>query len=273
MSIKKILVPTDFSEVAKSALKVAMTIAGKANAEIHLLNVVHVPVIDPYTPAETINTIKEEEEKSAQQELAKLALEIGGETPKIHVKLGFAVDEIVTFAEENNVDLIIMGTTGASGVEETLLGSNASGVVGQSKIPVMCIPDEMKDFGTQDIVYASDLEQNDLAVINKLLDVAKLFDSNFHILHVRNNDLPINDVEPEEVFKSIMANANYKAMSFHEVKNEDTMAGINEFIEKMPCNILAMAIHHRSFFSKLFHRSLTKHMVNHAHIPVLTYFK
>lgn len=273
MSIKKILVPTDFSEVAKSALKVATTIAGKANAEIHLLNVVHVPVIDPYTPAETINTIKEEEEKSAQQELAKLALELGNNTAQIHVKLGFAVDEIVHFAEENHIDLIVMGTTGSSGVEETLLGSNASGVVGHSKIPVMCIPDEMKSFDAQDIVYASDLEQNDLAVIGKLLDLAKLFDSNFHILHIRNNDLPLNDIEPEEVFKSIVANTGYKAMSFHEVKNEDTMDGINAFIKKSPCNILAMAIHHRSFFGKLFHRSLTKRMVNHAHIPVLTYFK
>jgi nucleotide-binding universal stress UspA family protein len=273
MSIKKILVPTDFSEVAKSALKVAMTIAGKADAEIHLLNVVHVPVIDPYTPAETINTIKEEEEKSAQQELAKLALEIGGEVPKIHVKLGFAVDEIVTFAEENHVDLIVMGTTGASGVEETLLGSNASGVVGQSKIPVLSIPDEMKSFDTKDIVYASDLEQNDSAVISKLLDVAKLFNSNFHILHVRNTDLPETNTNPQEVYNAIAANAGYSAMSFHEVKNEDTMDGINEFIASTPCNILAMAIHHRGFFSKLFHRSLTKHMVNHSHIPVLTYFK
>lgn len=273
MSIKKILVPTDFSGVAKSALTVAASIAAKANAELHLLNVIHVPVIDPYTPAETINTIKEEEEKSAQQELAKLALELQSKAPVITVKLGFAVDEIINYSETNNIDLIVMGTTGATGAEELLLGSNASGVVGQAKMPVLCIPDEMKEFKINDIVYASDLEKNDISVITKLLDLAKLYDSNFHILHITDPEMPSEEKNPEEVFKGIVEATGYKSMGFHNIDNTSVGDGITDFIKTGPCDILAMAVHHRSFFSQLFHRSLTKKMVNHSHVPVLTYFK
>ena len=273
MSIQKILVPTDFSNISKTALGVAARIAEKANAELHLIHAVHVPVIDPYTPAETINTIKEEEERSARQELSKLVLSYASITPKIHVKMGFAVDEIVLFTEENSIDLIVMGTTGSSGLEEALIGSNASGVVDKAKVPVLCIPDELKSFETGDIVYASDLEKNDMEVIQKMLELARVFGSNFHILHVRANDLPTEGPEPEDVFRSIVSSVNYPSLSFHDVKNDDVREAIEEFTKKTPCDILAMAIHQRGFFGKLFHSSLTKKMVNHAHMPVLTYYK
>lgn len=273
MSIKKILVPTDFTEVAKSALKVAAEIAGKTGAEVHLLNIIHVPVIDPYAPAETINTIREEEEKSAINELGKLALEFDKVQPKVHVKMGFAVDEILAFTEDNNIDLIIMGTTGASGLEEALLGSNASAVAKRTKVPMLSIPDEMKEFKANDIVYASDLGKNEVDVVNHLLELARVFGSHFHILHVHDESFPFEEGSPEDVFKTIAAGTDYKDITFHEVSKEDVADGINDFISASPCDILAMAVHHRGFFSKLFHSSLTKKMVNHSHIPVLTYFK
>lgn len=273
MSIKKILVPTDFSGVANSAAKVAVEIAKKAGAEVHLLNVVHIPSIDPYTPADTITTITDNSKEDAQQNLAKLSLELDGMEPKIHVKAGFAIDEILGFAESNAIDLIVMGTTGSSGVEEMLLGSNASGIVGKSKIPVLSIPDEMESFGTDDIVYSSDLEKNDIAVIQKLLGFAEVFDSNFHILHVHNDDMHFTHDKPDVIFKEIKEKTGYPSLSYHQIEAENTRATIENFIEKMPCDILAMAMHHRSFFDKLFHSSLTKKMVNHCHIPVLTYYK
>lgn len=273
MSIKNILVPTDFSGVANNAARVAVEIAKKAGAKLHLLNVVHIPSIDPYTPAETINDITDSGKEEAQQNLAKLSLELEGIDSEIHVKAGFAIDEILGFAESNSVDLIVMGTTGSSGVEEVLLGSNAAGVVGKSKIPVLSIPDEMKSFAADDIVYSSDLEKNDIEVIKKLLGVAKVFNSNFHVLHVHNDDMHFTHDKPELIFKRIVEETGYPSLSYHQVEGENTRATIEDFIKKMPCDILAMAIHHRGFFDKLFHSSLTKKMVNHSHIPVLTYYK
>jgi nucleotide-binding universal stress UspA family protein len=273
MSIKNILVPTDFSEVANSAVNVAAEIARKSGATLHLLNIVHVPVIDPYTPAQTISNITDTGKDEAQKNLAKLSNELEGVNSEIYVKAGFAIDEILGFATANDVDLIVMGTTGSSGVEEVLLGSNAAGVVEKSKIPVLCIPDEMEKFAAKDIVYASDLEKNDIAVINKLLDVAKVFNSNFHILHVHNDEMHFTHDNPEDIFRAVKDQTGYPSLSYHQVEAENTRATIEEFIEKMPCDILAMAKHHRSFFDKLFHSSLTKKMVNHSHIPVLTYYK
>ena len=273
MSIKKILVPTDFSGVANSAAKVAVEIAKKAGAEVHLLNVVHIPSIDPYTPADTITAITESGKEDAQQNLAKLSLELSGITPKVHVKAGFAMDEILGFVESNAIDLIVMGTTGSSGVEEALFGSNAAGIVGKSKVPVLSIPDEMKTFGVSDIVYASDLEKDDITVIEKLLGFAKVFNSNFHILHVHNDDMHFTHDDPKVIFKDVVAKTGYSSLSYHQIEGENTRATIEDFIEKMPCDILAMAIHHRGFFDRLFHSSLTKKMVNHCHIPILTYYK
>lgn len=273
MSIKNILVPTDFSEVANSAAKVAVNIAKKAGAKVHLLNIVHIPVIDPYTPADAINNITDTSKEEAQQNLAKLSLELEGMEPEIHIKSGFAIDEILGFAESNNIDLIVMGTTGSSGVEEVLFGSNAAGVVAKSKIPVLSIPDEMEAFAVNDIVYASDLEKNDVTVINKMLDLAKLFDSNFHVLHVHNDEMHFTHDDPDVIFKEIIEKTGYSSLAYHQIDSEKTSETIENFIEKMPCDIIALAKHHRSFFDKLFHSSLTKKMVNHCHIPVLTYYK
>lgn len=273
MSIKKILVPTDFSAIANKAAGIAAELAKKANAELHLLHVVHVPIIDPYTTAEAINNITEEEKEASQEQLNKLSATLSGVQPQLHQKMGFAQDEVLGFAEENGIDLIVMGTTGSSGAEEVLIGSNAAGIVGKSKVPVLSIPDEMKEFKADDIVYASDLEKNDIEVINKLLEIAKLFDSNFHVLHVHNDDMHFTHDKPEEIFREIVEKTGYGSLSFHQIDGENTRASIEDFIAKMPCDILGMATHHRSFFDKLFHSSLTKKMVNHSHIPVLTYYK
>ena len=98
-------------------------------------------------------------------------------------------------------------------------------------------------------------------------------DSNFHVLHVHNDEMDFTHSEPDETFKELVEKTGYGSLSFHQIDGENTRETINHFIETMPCDILAMATHHRSFFGKLFHSSLTKKMVNHSHIPVLTYYK
>jgi len=141
--ITHILIPTDFSAVANNALSYAIDLAKKTGAQIHVLHVKHVPVMDASFPAETYQIYLDEIDKAAKmgmEELEKNILKTSGVKYDLQTVMGFVHDELQHFVKRHDIDLIVMGTTGASGLQEIFIGSNAASVVSKSEVPVMVIP-------------------------------------------------------------------------------------------------------------------------------------
>src|SRR5690606_2251601 len=108
------LVPTDFSEPAKNALRYASVLAKLTQAEIKVLHVFNVPVVDPYMPGDTLEILMQEVKNGAEAQMKDLLAEFPGLSGEcLH---GFVVDDIAAYADQMNADLIVMGTTGASGI-------------------------------------------------------------------------------------------------------------------------------------------------------------
>jgi nucleotide-binding universal stress UspA family protein len=149
-TIKKVLVPIDFSDYSKSALKYAVNFAKSFNADIILIYVVE-PVIYPpdfsmgQIAMPSINTewddrAKDELQKLAKSEIAEIA------NVKTIIKTGKPFVEIIETAKEENIDLIIIATHGHSGVEHILFGSTAEKVVRKAPCPVLTLREPLKGF-------------------------------------------------------------------------------------------------------------------------------
>lgn len=148
--INKVLVPIDFSDYSKGALRYAVNFARSFNAEVLLIYVVE-PVIYPpdFSMGQiAIPTVGLEMDKRAAEELEKLAKkEIHSDMKvKTIIRTGKPFVEIVETASEENVDMIIIATHGHSGVEHILFGSTAEKVVRKAPCPVLTLREPLKGF-------------------------------------------------------------------------------------------------------------------------------
>lgn len=153
-TIKKVLVPIDFSDYSKSALRYAVSFARSFNAEIILIYVVE-PIIYPpdfsmgQIAMPTINTDWDTRAKEELDKLAKNEITSNGKVKTI-IKTGKPFAEIIETAKEEDIDLIIIATHGHSGVEYILFGSTAEKVVRKAPCPVLTLREPIKGFDYKD---------------------------------------------------------------------------------------------------------------------------
>ena len=138
----RILVPTDFSEPSDAALDYARTLADKFGASIHVLHIIELHTSGAFSGESYIGpSLYEMQLKEAQSKLAVRVLPADraryGATSE--VMTGIAADTIVEFAEDQHIDLIVMGTHGRTGLAHLLMGSVAEHVVRRSPCPVLTV--------------------------------------------------------------------------------------------------------------------------------------
>jgi len=139
---KKIVCPIDFSEFTDEIVKYAVNITKKFNAELHLIHII--PNLNYFTPYESFLTpenlvaIEKNIEKEVEKDFERVTKDIDVPLKKI-VKTGVTFVEIIDYIKEEDIDLVVMGTHGRSGIEHILIGSVAEKVVRKSPCPVLTI--------------------------------------------------------------------------------------------------------------------------------------
>lgn len=273
--ISKIVVPSDFSDAAKNALHYGIGLAKKAHAELQILHVNQVALVDATIPAETYQLFVKEIEDQTRENYAKLEQEIlknCGVPYTMHSRYGFVTDEICDFSQKHECDLIVMGTTGASGIAEILVGSNAASVVSKSVVPIMVVPPESGYKDMQRIVYATDYNEPEFPALVRLVYYAELFNCPLDVIHVKSDaDRYFNS--ENNFFKKNKDKISYPHIQYVEIEKGDIVQKINHYVEATGADLLVMAKHNRNFFDRLFHRSLSKKMAFHTHIPLLVLVK
>lgn len=277
-----ILFPTDFSPNADNALNYAVEIARKIKGNLVLFHAYSVQLIDPNMPAEIYLSAYQEEEKSAKvnlDELSKRIIDSNKDsegknlfTTEAIVSQGLVVDEVLSVAKDFKADLIIMGTHGATGITELILGSNAASIIENSPVPVLAIPQNAVFKDISNIVYAYDDIKSGLPSFQRLLEFARIYDSEITLLHIiesKNNTEEFNKKE----FEKVKQTSDYPKIKLELVKEEKVLEGINDYINSTDVDVLAMAIRKRSLLDKIFNRSLTKKMAYHTKIPLLALHK
>lgn len=276
--MKNILLPTDFSPNADNALNFAVEIARKIKGNLILLHAYSVQLIDPNMPAEIYLSAYQEEEKSAKENLEELSKRISESNKDINgnniftteaiVTQGLVVDEVLSLINDFKIDIVIMGTHGASGITEMILGSNAASIIEKATVPVLAIPGNAVYKEINNLVYAYDDIKSGLPSFKWLLEFARIYDSEITLLHIIETGKDTMDLNQKE-FEKIKQSVSYDKIRLELVKEENILEGINDYVNSNNVDVLAMAIRKRTLLDKIFSRSLTKKMAYHTRIPLL----
>jgi nucleotide-binding universal stress UspA family protein len=274
--MKRILVPIDFSEEAESAAKVAASIARKTGSEIFLVHMLELPVTT-IDPAE-MNTISSEPQiiyfmKLAHQKFEKFKKLpfLKGLTVVETIQFQHAFSGIINESEKNNIDLIVMGSQGASGLQEMFIGSNTEKVVRRSKVPVLVIKKGVEDFVVKDILFASDFNKESKSTFQRVINFANLFEAKIHLLYVNT----IHNFNTTKNIESRIAHFmddfdfdNYTKNIYNDISIEK---GILSYARDIDADLIALNTHGRGGLSQLFNGSIGQELANHALRPVVTF--
>ncbi|SDB58331.1 Nucleotide-binding universal stress protein, UspA family [Flavobacteriaceae bacterium MAR_2010_188] len=272
--MKKILVPTDFSKESEYALKVAAHLAKQFDSEIFLLHVLNLPL----TTVDTMNTPSALPEAMFFMQLAHKKFKKMIRQPylngiKVHekVKRHRIFDGINEACEENECDIIIMGSHGATGFKEMFVGSNAEKVVRTAKIPVMVIKRHHEEFNVNDFVFASDFKKDNIETYKKAVGLAKLLNSKMHLLIV---DLPgkfDNHEQAKQRIKDFILGHEYDNYSINVIAANTVEKGILNFSREIDADLIGISTHGRQGISHFFNGSISEDIANHAKRPVVTF--
>ncbi|MFT5165736.1 MAG: nucleotide-binding universal stress UspA family protein [Saprospiraceae bacterium] len=277
--MKNILFPTDFSKAAKNAFVYALKVAEKMNAQITILHVNQMPVLEvegnPY-PAdiERIQESLEMEEMEAYKNgltaLKAIAKELGLETiPLQHImEYGKVQQTIIKVADEYDIDFIVMGTKGTGWLKEVFFGSNTGEVLEHANCPVLAVPEKATfDNKIDKIAVTTEFLKKEKKVIREVLKFASWFDAVVHIINIDISHTHFYTKKMDELKKEF---ESFGDIHFIVINSDNLLEGLAQYLENNSFDIVGMTTHKRSFIQELFNYSKAKAMTYQYNIPVLS---
>ncbi|MGK7394736.1 MAG: universal stress protein [Candidatus Cyclobacteriaceae bacterium M3_2C_046] len=277
--MKRILVPVDFTGRSINALKHAIEIVEKLPSQLFLLHVYHRRVfrLHPSLEGEIFNmrdlqaySLKRMGRKVEHKfkKLIRQAPQLTEMTYSTRKVLGNTENEILSFAKNNQVDLIVMGSQPVYGLDE-LWGNTTSHVVESANCPVLVIPENSEKLVLQKIALACDYKKMNLCILDFLKELAEVCEAELDIINVSPSGFRKSEKEIMQALglNDYIKNVKHKFKYFDE---EDVEEGLVKYVKSNRVGILAMVTKHRSFWGKIFHESLTQKMALHARVPLLT---
>lgn len=274
--MKKIMVPTDFSEEAENALRVAAQFARKNDSVIYLLHMLDLPLnlVDPSSDS-TGSVLPESVYfmKLAHQRFDEIIKKDFLEGIRIRktVKFHQAFEGIMKISKEEGCDMIVMGSKGVSGFKEFFIGSNTEKVIRYSDIPVLVIKGEIPVFNIKNFVLASDFKEDGKKAFTEAVNFAEKIGAKVHLLYVNtpNRFKPSSDVE--ELMKNYTESVDYENVTVNIYNDETIEDGIINFRKKIDADLIGVLTHARKGIAHFLQGSISEDIVNHADKPVITF--
>jgi nucleotide-binding universal stress UspA family protein len=276
--MKQILVPTDFSTCADNAINFAVQSAKIIPVKITLLHSFEVNN-NIYTDYLGVNRefnmtmLNGIEEKMMQ--LKKSIFETDGMVVDTYISTNSLQEAITKFIKEKKVDLIVMGSLGASGMKEKLWGSRTGAVIGKSSVPVIVVPVEYEWKKPHNILLATNRFEKEAAILNYLFELAGLYMCQVQVAVFTDGDDDNAQTflehqqkisEYEEYLKETYKEETLTSAHIH---GEDFETTLQNFIKENDIDILVMVTYQNTFWNRIFNPSKTKRMSYHTNIPLL----
>lgn len=275
--MKNILLPTDFSENSWNAIKYALDLYKETPCNFYLL---HVTMISNYTGSEfpllpATDVIEKTHLKLAKTQLQKLLKKI--KKLPVNTKhhfytlstFNYFIDAIKTHIEEKKIDLIIMGTKGASGLKEVIVGSNTGDLILKVKHPVLIVPEKAIYKIPKEIAFPTDYNIFYLPkILNSITEIAKMYNSSIRILHVanKNEKLTKDQIENKEFLNNFFTDEKH---SFHRITNKKVEDGVQCFVESRDINMIIMVAKNLNLFQRILFKPTVEEISYHTEIPFL----
>ncbi|MGY0393453.1 universal stress protein [Bizionia sp. KMM 8389] len=274
--MKHILLPTDFSDNSFHAIQYALQLFKTTPCKFYLLHT-YTPIIYNMeymqATAAQFELLKTVENASLEGlERFKKKMESANTNPEHEVEIISSFNtlsqEVKNVVVKNKIDLVIMGTQGATGAKEVLFGSNAVHVFKNANCPVLAIPMPANYHEPKIVLFPTDYGVDySRCELDVLTDFSKMFDSTYHVLHVSFGDaLTEKQLKNQELLKAELNSCKYE---FHDVRSEGVSSAIVSFKKNKPVDMLVMINNKHSFFENLFFTSRVEQIGFHTDLPFL----
>lgn len=263
-----VLIPTDFSDNSLKAAVYGIKLLGEKMEVLNLLNTYETIS----GGAGSILSLREAIVKNSRNELQKFQdrlaeeVDLTGKQIKRFVEEGDLAYVIDNLEEIEHVDLIIMGTQGASGLQEVFMGSNTSDVISKVEMPLLAVPENIVFEAPKRIMIADDGDGCGEGTFRIARVIARKYEADVHFVHVTDNG---NGHPAEHSYEEEADAFDDIKTEFHVVESEDVDDALNDFIEENNISMAVMVHRHLGLFERLFQRSASKRMAMHTHVPLL----
>jgi nucleotide-binding universal stress UspA family protein len=273
----RILIPTDFSKNAWNAITYGLELFRKERCTIYLL---HVNPLPPYSGAETsikasTYLLRETMLEESENNLRKLVEKINTSMPnELHTFMtiplyDFFVDSIKREVSEKNIDLIIMGTKGASGLKRVSLGSNTGDVITKVKCPLLAVPEKAHYKIPREIAFPTDYYINyDMKVLDTLTGMVNRNEANLRVLHItkKGEELSKEQLKNKDFLHDYLRGVDH---SFHTITGSRLENAVQCFVESRDIDMIAMVAKNLNFFQRILFRPAVEEISYHIEIPFL----
>lgn len=273
-----ILLPTDFSENSWNAIVYAVKFLEKKSCNFFLL---HVSKLNGLTQGDTPvilsqeaieNTYTKPSKKQLKAFLKRITTEC---SPNVKHKFytltdyNFFIESIRKHVKDKKIDMIIMGTKGASGLKEHIIGSNAGDIITKVKCKTLVVPENAKFNALREIAFPTDYSLTyDVGLLQPLYDVVKQYLASLRILHISymkeelNNDQKNNRELLSDFFEGL-------DFSFHFLTNKKVKDAIQCFVESRDIDMIVMVAKNLNYFQQILFHSKVEKISYHTNVPFL----
>lgn len=265
--MQNILVPTDFSPIAENALDYAVELAIQYKSNLFLYHIydfnkkIHYNEDYPDDEQPYVQKIKDQMYDTVlriKEKISNHDIEIQSFVTESSI-LGLFTNKV----KKHQIDLIVMGSKGASGMRQVVFGSNAANAIEVAKAPLMVIPPNLSFKKLNKIVLAADYRPISAQTLLPLQNLASTFNADVTILNVYTD-------EDNRVIQENKVAIDGIKINYHEVPfNQSINASINQFIAKQNFDVLCMIRRKKSFFNRIFKKSITRTQVYNSQIPIM----
>lgn len=272
--MKKILFPTDFSEVATNAFVHALEFAKIVQGELILLHSYDLPAFDEQFFHENYKEIYDSLELSQfdmfKDEIPKLrAIAEARNLDKIRMTHrlmdGDLTLNIKKVIQEDKIDFVVMGTSGVTDWEAYFAGSNSGSVITGIDVPMLCIPLESKYKKIKTIGFRIRFRSEDKIALKTVLDIAKKTNAAVKCLYVKTRDSDIS----KDTIENWQKEFEQEPIEFFVVTGDEIKEIVLDFISEKKIDVLVMLTYHRGIFADMFKPSFTKNSSPTFDIPIL----
>lgn len=273
--MKNLLVPTDFSDVSKNALKFAIKIAHAMNGKIIIFHTEQ-PVMIASDMGGFIYPVETEDSESVaalnnkMDALVDFVKQQDVEADKV-IQKGFLKDTVENLIEEEQISMVVTGTHGAKGLDAFFFGTNSMDIFEHVKCPVLIVPMNARYHSIKKIMYATDLQFGDINEIAKIARMAKPFNAEIIVTHV-NTDVSKMGEEKDNMdwFAEISeSKVPYKHISYKLIYHKNVLEALENNISALGIDLICMSTLEKDFFKNLVSKSNTREMAYHSSIPLL----
>lgn len=275
-----LLFATDYSDNSIAALKWANRLRKEFNSKLYVVHIFDISATFISTVSIAYARMEEAAYREHNARLLDFCVEHLGrdaQSDAVEILIGensIASQGILEKAEKINPSFILVGSKGSSAVREFILGSTASALIEKSEYPVLTIPPGNRETEFKTIVYATAFEEADITAIQKITELAKLFNASLKLIHISTKDEYAVEDQLQWFREMLREKVAYDDLEIDLQFSEDIFGALTEYLEEVKPQLLVMLEregHH--LISNLWHRDLVKRMKLEVDIPLLSFHR